>query len=58
MRLALLDYVVVPHIDCPGHPESEVLGQVAEAYRTCGTAHQPLRDGQVIVIDGESAEVR
>lgn len=55
--LALLDYVVVPHIDSPGHPESEVLGKVAEVYRAGGTAHRPLRDGQVIVIDGEHTEV-
>ncbi|MFG2604794.1 Type 1 glutamine amidotransferase-like domain-containing protein [Streptomyces sp. NPDC048514] len=48
--LALLDYIVVPHIDSPGHPESEILGLVAERYRAEGTAHQPLRDGQALVI--------
>ncbi|MFJ8884586.1 Type 1 glutamine amidotransferase-like domain-containing protein [Streptomyces sp. NPDC102402] len=55
--LALLDYVVLPHIDSPGHPETEVLTRVAELFRNAGTAHQPLRDGQVIVIDGESTEI-
>ncbi|WP_405697424.1 Type 1 glutamine amidotransferase-like domain-containing protein [Streptomyces sp. NBC_01185] len=55
--LALLDYVVVPHIDSPGHPESEVLGTVAELYRAAGTPHQPLRDGQAIVINGGSTEI-
>ncbi|MFC8226543.1 Type 1 glutamine amidotransferase-like domain-containing protein [Streptomyces sp. NPDC057287] len=56
--LGLLDYVVVPHIDSPGHPETEILGTVAEVYRAAGTPHQPLRDGQAIVIDGERTDIR
>ncbi|MCX5144871.1 MULTISPECIES: Type 1 glutamine amidotransferase-like domain-containing protein [unclassified Streptomyces] len=47
--LGLLDHVVVPHIDSPGHPESEVLGRVAADYRAKGIAHRTLRDGQVLV---------
>ncbi|MFE4689784.1 Type 1 glutamine amidotransferase-like domain-containing protein [Streptomyces sp. NPDC056749] len=50
--LGLLDHVVVPHIDSPDHPESEILGAVAGRYRAEGTAHRTLRDGQALVIDG------
>ncbi|MEU8306050.1 Type 1 glutamine amidotransferase-like domain-containing protein [Actinomadura sp. NPDC048955] len=49
--LAVLDYVVVPHIDSPGHPETEILGTVADHYRSQGIAHRTLRDGEAIVID-------
>ncbi|MEU3750023.1 MULTISPECIES: Type 1 glutamine amidotransferase-like domain-containing protein [Streptomyces] len=55
--LALLDYVVVPHIDSPGHPENEILTTVADHYRAQGTAHRTLRDGQAIVINGEDTRV-
>ncbi len=55
--LALLDYVVVPHIDSPGHPESEILGAVADRYRAEGIAHRTLRDGEAIVIDGGSTRI-
>ncbi|MFE0117107.1 Type 1 glutamine amidotransferase-like domain-containing protein [[Kitasatospora] papulosa] len=51
--LGLLDHAVVPHIDSPGHPESEILGAVADHYRAEGTAHRTLRDGQALVIDGD-----
>ncbi|MFC6880251.1 Type 1 glutamine amidotransferase-like domain-containing protein [Actinomadura yumaensis] len=50
--LAVLDYVVVPHVDSPGHPETEVLGAVADIYRSQGVAHRTLRDGQAIVVNG------
>ncbi|MFE3519890.1 Type 1 glutamine amidotransferase-like domain-containing protein [Streptomyces sp. NPDC059166] len=50
--LALLDYAVVPHIDSPGHPETEILGRVADRYRAEGVAHRVLRDGEALVIDG------
>ncbi|MFD6275291.1 Type 1 glutamine amidotransferase-like domain-containing protein [Streptomyces sp. NPDC060209] len=55
--LALLDYVVVPHIDSPGHPETEILGIVADRYHAEGVAHQPLRDGQAIVINDRSTRL-
>ncbi|MFI2781268.1 Type 1 glutamine amidotransferase-like domain-containing protein [Streptomyces sp. ALB3] len=55
--LALLPYVVVPHVDSPGHPETDILGIVADRYRAAGTAHRTLRDGQAIVIDGRSTRV-
>lgn len=55
--LAVLDYVVVPHIDSPGHPETEILGAVADRYRSQGVAHRTLRDGQAIVINGPAVAV-
>ncbi|MFE6982785.1 Type 1 glutamine amidotransferase-like domain-containing protein [Streptomyces griseus] len=55
--LALLSYIVVPHIDSPGHPETEILDIVAGRYRAGGVAHQTLRDGQAIVINGSTASI-
>jgi dipeptidase E len=55
--LALLDYAVVPHIDSPGHPETQVLGTVADHYRAQGIAHRTLRDGQAIVINGTDTRI-
>lgn len=55
--LAVLDYVVVPHIDSPGHPETEILGTVAGHYRSLEVAHRTLRDGQAIVINGPTTAV-
>ncbi|MCF2527803.1 Type 1 glutamine amidotransferase-like domain-containing protein [Yinghuangia soli] len=55
--LGLLPYAFVPHVDSPGHPESQVLGEVAERYRADGTPYLALRDGQALVVDGELSEV-
>ncbi|MFI6522307.1 Type 1 glutamine amidotransferase-like domain-containing protein [Spirillospora sp. NPDC050679] len=55
--LGVLDYIVVPHIDSPGHPESEILGMVADRYRSQGTAHRTLRDGQAIVVNDSATNV-
>lgn len=56
--LGILDYAVVPHIDSPGHPETELLEVVAARYRTDGVPHRTLRDGQALVIDGENTHIR
>ena len=55
--LGLLDYAIVPHVDSPDHPESEACGRVAERYRAEGLPHRVLRDGQVLVIDGDDEHV-
>ncbi|MCO5991860.1 Type 1 glutamine amidotransferase-like domain-containing protein [Actinoallomurus rhizosphaericola] len=55
--LGVLDHAVVPHVDSPGHPETEVLTAVAARYRAEGVAHRALRDGQALVIDGPDARV-
>lgn len=51
--LGVLDRAVVPHLDSPGHPESAVLDQVAADYARTGVAHHRLRDGDVLVVDGD-----
>ncbi|MEV5706319.1 Type 1 glutamine amidotransferase-like domain-containing protein [Actinoallomurus sp. NPDC052274] len=55
--LGVLDHAVVPHVDSPGHPESDVLTALAARYRADGVAHRALRDGQALVIDGPHAQV-
>jgi dipeptidase E len=51
--LGLLAYRLVPHVDSPEHPETVGCGQVAAGYQAAGIAHRTLRDGEVLVIDGE-----
>lgn len=55
--LGVLDRPVVPHLDSPGHPETELLGEVARRYRAAGQEFWALRDGQALVVDGESVEI-
>ncbi len=55
--LGVLDHAVVPHVDSPGHPESEACTRVAERYRTDGVPHIALRDGQVLVVEGGTTTV-
>ena len=55
--LGLLDHAVVPHVDSPGHPESAACTRVAERYHAEGVAHVALRDGQVLVVDGDTTTV-
>jgi dipeptidase E len=55
--LGLLDHAIVPHLDSPGHPETELLATVAELYDRTGVPHLKMRDGQVLVIDGARREL-
>ena len=55
--LGVLDRAFVPHLDSPGHPETELLGEVAARYRAAGTPYVGLRDGQVLVVDGDHREL-
>jgi dipeptidase E len=55
--LGVLDHAVVPHVDSPGHVESEACTTVAERYRAEGVPHVALRDGQVLVVDGDTSNV-
>lgn len=48
--LGQLEYAFVPHVDSPGHPETEACGRLAEHYRATGVAHRTLRDGEAIVV--------
>jgi dipeptidase E len=56
--LGILDHVIVPHVDSPGHPETERCNAIAERYRAEGVPHWTLRDGQAIVIDGSAVVLR
>jgi dipeptidase E len=51
--LRVLDFAFVPHVASPDHPESLALDAVAERYRAAGVPHRTLRDGQVLVVDGD-----
>jgi dipeptidase E len=55
--LGVLDHAIVPHLDSPGHPETELLEKVVEFYDRSGVRYLPMRDGQALVIDGESREL-
>jgi dipeptidase E len=50
--LGLIDYAFVPHVDSPGHPETEQMAVVTEHYRRDGVPHRTLRDGQALVVEG------
>jgi dipeptidase E len=55
--LGVMDEAFVPHLDSPGHPETELLKPVAEQYARDGVPHLRLHDGDVYVIDGEHREL-
>jgi dipeptidase E len=55
--LGLLDHAFVPHLDSPGHPETDLVEKVAELYGRTGVAYVPLRDGQALVVDGDDREL-
>jgi dipeptidase E len=54
--LGVLDRAFVPHLSTPGHPETELLGEVASMYRRSNVPFWGLRDGQVLVVDGTLAD--
>ena len=54
--LGLLDYCIVPHVESPDHPESQACDRLLERYRASGMPHRALRDGQVLIIDGDREE--
>jgi dipeptidase E len=48
--LGVLDYVIVPHVDSPGHPETGRCNALAGHLQAEGVPHRTLRDGDVLVI--------
>jgi dipeptidase E len=52
--LGVLDVALVPHLNSPGHPETELVEQVRAQYEGDGTPYLPMQDGQVLVIDGDT----
>lgn len=55
--LGLLDRPFVPHVRSPGHPETAECDEVSAAYTAAGQPHWALRDGEVLLIDGDRTEL-
>jgi dipeptidase E len=55
--LGVLDHAIVPHLNSPGHPETELLEKVVDLYDRNGVAYLPMRDGQALVVDGPTREL-
>nr|WP_238354739.1 Type 1 glutamine amidotransferase-like domain-containing protein [Kribbella sandramycini] len=55
--LALLDHAIVPHLDSPGHPETDLVAAVAETYARTGVPYLALRDGQALFVHGDHREI-
>jgi dipeptidase E len=54
--LGLLDRPFVPHVRSPGHPETAACDAESAAYTAAGRQHWALRDGEVLLIDGDAVE--
>lgn len=54
--LGVLDRVLVPHVDSPGHFESEALTRIAAQHEAAGEPHLALRDGDVWVVDSQAPQ--
>jgi dipeptidase E len=54
--LNVLPYAVAPHYESD-HPESAAIGGLVARYMEQNIPFKALRDGQVIVVDGESDEL-
>ncbi|WP_433168204.1 Type 1 glutamine amidotransferase-like domain-containing protein [Kribbella sp. CA-247076] len=55
--LGVLDHAFVPHLDSPGHPETELVAKVAALYDQTGVAYVPMSDGQAFVVSGDQREL-
>lgn len=55
--LGVLDRPLVPHVQSPEHPESAACDAIAAGYKAGGEKHWALRDGQVLLIDGDNATI-
>lgn len=55
--LGLIDEAFVPHLDSPGHPETDLIDRVRDLYERTGVPYVGLRDGQALVIDGSAREL-
>jgi dipeptidase E len=51
--LGLIDEAIVPHYDSD-HPEADAVGRLAQHYRDRAIPHRTLRDGQVLIVNGET----
>jgi dipeptidase E len=55
--LGLVDRPIVPHVHSPDHPESAACTAVSAELDRRSVAHWALRDGQVVLIDGNEMEL-
>ncbi|SNT58637.1 dipeptidase E [Asanoa hainanensis] len=55
--LGLLDRPFVPHVRSPGHPETAECDAVSATYTAAGQSHWALRDGEVLLVDGDRTEL-
>ena len=55
--LGVLDRPFVPHVDSPSHPETEQCDGVAARHRAAGRPHWALRDGEVLIVAGDTVEL-
>lgn len=55
--LGLLDRPFVPHVRSPGHPETAACDAVAATYAAAGQPHWALRDGEVLIVDGDQIQL-
>jgi dipeptidase E len=55
--LNVLDRPAIPHLASPDHPETAAAAEVAARYDRLGQPYWALRDGQALVIDGESQTI-
>jgi dipeptidase E len=55
--LGLLDRPFVPHVRSAGHPETAACDALAARYQAAAQAHWALRDGDVLVVNGDVTEL-
>lgn len=55
--LGLLDRPFVPHVGSPGHPEADACDALADWYERAGQPHWAVRDGEVLIVDGDAIEL-
>lgn len=55
--LGVLDRPFVPHVRSPGHLEADACDALAAWYQSAGQPHWALRDGEVLIVDGDITEL-
>lgn len=55
--LGVLDRPFVPHVRSPGHLEAAACDALAAWYQNAGQPHWALRDGEVLIVDGDVTEL-
>lgn len=54
--LGILDRPVVPHVDSPGHPETNDCGALSADLTRAGRRHWALSDGEVLLMRNDTIE--